>query len=130
MYKVEQVIKGVTYVYEVTAYWDKKKQQARQKRVCIGKRDPKTNKIIPSKMRRPARDCRDFGNYYFLKMITEKIGLAEILKKIFPDIWAEILTCMFYEISERKPLYLCGPWSESTETPNKTILSSPRYPQI
>ncbi|MEI3611132.1 hypothetical protein [Pseudogracilibacillus sp. SO30301A] len=40
---------GVTYVYESTGYWDKEKQQARNHRTCIGKLDPDTGEIFPSK---------------------------------------------------------------------------------
>ena len=50
-HRVEQLNKktGVTYVYESQAYWDKEKKQARSKRVCVGKLDPKTGEFIPSK---------------------------------------------------------------------------------
>ena len=130
MFKVEQIIKGVTYVYEVTSYWDKGKQQARQKRICLGKKDSKTGKLIPSKSRRPVRGCRDFGNYYLLKMICDNIGLTEIIEKVFPDVSNEILTCILYEISERKPLYLCEAWSESTQTPGNAFLSSQRISDL
>ncbi len=37
---------GVVYLYEFTSYWDKEKKQARNTRVCIGKIDPQTDKII------------------------------------------------------------------------------------
>jgi len=40
---------GVTYVYESTSYWDKEKKQARNKQVCIGKLDPVSGELIPSK---------------------------------------------------------------------------------
>ena len=40
---------GVTYVYESTGYWNKEKQQARNTRKCIGKLDPVTGNLIPSK---------------------------------------------------------------------------------
>ncbi len=43
---------GVTYVYEVEEnYWDKEKKQARNKRKLIGKIDPDTGAIIPTKKR-------------------------------------------------------------------------------
>ena len=41
---------GVTYVYESTGYWDKEKKQARNKRICIGKIDPKTGEFVPSNL--------------------------------------------------------------------------------
>ena len=40
---------GVTYVYESSGYWDKNKQQARNKRKCIGKLDLVTGEFVPSK---------------------------------------------------------------------------------
>ena len=40
---------GITYVYETTYYWDKEKQQSRSKRVCIGKVDPVSGEIIPTR---------------------------------------------------------------------------------
>lgn len=45
---------GVTYVYESSGYWDKEKQQARNKRKCIGKLDPVSGELILSKRIRDA----------------------------------------------------------------------------
>ncbi len=39
---------GITYVYESSSYWDKKKKQPRSKRTIIGKIDPKTGEVIPT----------------------------------------------------------------------------------
>ncbi len=44
---------GVTYVYETTSYWDKEKKQPRNTKVCIGKLDPETGEVIPSKQLDP-----------------------------------------------------------------------------
>ena len=44
---------GVTYAYESISYWDKDKQQSRAKRKCIGRVDPETQKIIPTRKRKP-----------------------------------------------------------------------------
>lgn len=121
---IEQKVKNTTYVYRSVGYWDKEKQQARHRRICLGKKDPKTGKLIRSKSHTNPRGCRDYGNFHLLNHITEKTGLATIIQKHFPDSWREILTCAFYEISERKPLYLCGTWSEATQTPGDVTLSS------
>jgi len=43
---------GVTYAYESISYWDKDKQQSRAKRKCIGRVDPETKKIIPTRKRK------------------------------------------------------------------------------
>ncbi len=42
---------GITYAYETTYYWDKEKQLSRSKRTCIGKVDPATGDIIPTRGR-------------------------------------------------------------------------------
>ena len=39
---------GVTYVYESESYWDKDKQQPRNRRRLIGKVDPATGEIVPT----------------------------------------------------------------------------------
>lgn len=38
----------VTYVYESESYWDKEKQQPRNRRKLIGKLDPATGEIVPT----------------------------------------------------------------------------------
>lgn len=42
---------GAKYAFESTSYWDKVKQQPRCKRKYLGKVDPETGKIIPSRGR-------------------------------------------------------------------------------
>ena len=129
-FTVEQTIKGTTYVYRAIGYWDKQKNQARQKRICLGKEDPKTGKLIPSKSQTPPRACRDFGVYYLLETIAQRIGLTPILQEVFPELWQRILTCAFFEVSEKRPLYLCESWTESTETETHEILSSQRISEL
>ncbi len=40
---------GIKYAYESTSYWDKDKKQPRSKRKYLGKVDPETGDIIPSR---------------------------------------------------------------------------------
>jgi hypothetical protein len=40
---------GITYAYENEPYWDKEKQQSRAKRKLIGKVDPETGEIVPTR---------------------------------------------------------------------------------
>ena len=40
---------GTTYAYENEAYWDKEKQQSRAKRKPIGKVDPTSGEIVPTR---------------------------------------------------------------------------------
>lgn len=50
MTQIKQTNKnGITYVYDVQYYWDKEKQQSRSKKKLIGKIDPETQAIIPTR---------------------------------------------------------------------------------
>ena len=118
----EQKIGKYTYVYEAESYWDKEKKQPRQRRVYLGKRDPKTGEIVPTQKTKTVRSVKDYGNVYFLDKLSEQVGLKECLKETYPDLWQEIITCAFFEISEAKPLYLCNPWLELTY--NEQLCSS------
>lgn len=40
---------GVTYVIESKSYWDKEKKQPRSHRTIIGKIDPDTGEVVPTK---------------------------------------------------------------------------------
>ncbi|MGC9523851.1 MAG: IS1634 family transposase, partial [Anaerolineae bacterium] len=122
-YKIEQPIGNNIYVYEVQSYWDKSKQQARQKRKYIGKKDPKTGNIITPRKSNLPRLSKDFGNVYLLKHIAQSIGLTDILKKIFPDDYKEILAFAYYDISESKALYLFKSWIEMTYLPETKALT-------
>ncbi|MDO9534054.1 MAG: transposase, partial [Bacillota bacterium] len=79
---------GVTYVYESSGYWDKDKQQARNTRKCVGKLDPVTGELIPSKRLEdetmlpgkpgpvPSMKCQRlfYGTTYLFDAIGEKLG--------------------------------------------------------
>ncbi len=49
--KVTNKKSGITYVYESFSYWDKEKKQPRNKRKLIGKIDPETGEIVPTRGR-------------------------------------------------------------------------------
>jgi len=131
-YLYKQKIKNSYYVYEIKSHWDKDKKQPRQKRRYLGKVDEKTGEIIP-----PCRNlqdikiksCKDFGNIYLLNEIINEIDLKDTLKEHF-HCWKEILACAFFEIFERKPLYLCNSWLESTTFDILNQLNSQRISEL
>ncbi len=48
---------GVKYAYESISYWDKEKKQPRSKRKYLGRVDPETGEILPSRRKKnPATD--------------------------------------------------------------------------
>ena len=88
-YTVEQKIKGRIYLYKVESYWDKTKKQPRQRRTYIG---PKRNENKDKT--KPFRSClvsKWYGNIFLIQFISDKLGLTEILKSLFPENYQEIL---------------------------------------
>ena len=93
---------GATYVYSVKSYWDKQKNAPRNKQVCVGKLDKSTGEVIPSlRKTKPAResalvgvtaDARVVGPAMLLDKLAIDTGLAEILRRCFPDCHSEIMS--------------------------------------
>ena len=110
-FRVEQQVGKHTYYYDIESYWDKSKKQPRQNRTYLGKKDPETGELVST---HKGYFSLDYGNAYFLYEVAKQLKLHILLKQIFPDIWQELLTCIFFEISEKKALYLCKPWMECT----------------
>ena len=62
--------RGVTYVYDSFSYWDKELKQPRSRRRLLGRRDPDTGELVPTRKPRsmvtPAKaDCgTDYATLY------------------------------------------------------------------
>ncbi|MEW5920147.1 MAG: transposase [Bacillota bacterium] len=131
---------GVTYVYEATSYWDKEKKQARNNQVCIGKLDPETGEVIPSKRLDPlqaaARDpavtatARIVGPALLLDSIDTELELGKILKACFPQMYQQILCMAYYLTMRGEPLSHCEAWSKSHAHPYNNTLTSQRISEI
>lgn len=109
---------GITYAYENEAYWDKEKKQSRSKRKLIGKVDPDTGKIVPTRSypyREPSMGKRSvkpgplpitrmkrsfYGASYLFDEIGKITGISEDLKACFPDTYKQILSVAYYLILE------------------------------
>jgi transposase len=116
---------GITYVYESENYWDKEKQQSRSRRTCVGKLDPVTGALIPSKrLAEPAPPAKRgpvpftetkrlyAGATYLLDAISEKLGIAADLKQCFPDHYKQLLSIAYFLILEdHNPLMRFSKWS-------------------
>ena len=137
---------GVTYAYESTAYWDKEKQQSRAKRKCIGRVDPETKKIIPTrKKKKPVvakktkrgpvpiiYNARNFyGATYLFDRIGDDTGVTEDLRTCFPDGYRQILSIAYYLILEDKnPLSRFPRWSSTHRHPHGDAISSQRSSEL
>lgn len=137
---------GITYAYESISYWDKKKQQSRAKRKCIGRVDPETQKIIPTRKRTlsPAKvtakrgpvpityTARTFyGATYLFDRIGKETGVTDDLKTCFPDSFLQILSLAYYLILEdRNPLSRFPRWAALHRHPYGSVISSQRSSEL
>jgi transposase len=137
---------GTTYAYESSSYWDKEKQQSRAKRKCIGRVDPDTQKIIPTRKRKTpvigaiarrgpvpitwtAR--RFYGATYLFDRIGEDTGVTEDLKTCFPDSYRQLLSIAYYLILEDKnPLSRFPRWAAIHRHPDGSVISSQRSSEL
>lgn len=131
-FRGEQIIKGTTYVFEAVAQWDSEKQQSRQKRIYIGKKDPVTGAFLPNKKYYElygedaditdfqtgfVMKSVDFGNIYLMDQAASACGLKHALEETFPDCWEDILVCAMHSCSENEALYLCEGWAHNSRVP-------------
>lgn len=142
---------GITYAYETTYYWDKEKQQSRSKRTCIGKVDPATGNIIPTRGRAKKDESKTiksvpaktgpkpftaskrlyYGATYLLETFADDIGLTNDLKACFPDIYKKLLSVAFYLILEdNNPLYRFEKWNLTHKHPYGQDIASPRSSEL
>ena len=133
---------GVIYAYKSISFWDKEKKQSRAKRKCIGKVDPVTKKIVPTRKRISDTSkekrvrwqvpingiSRNFyGATYLFDKIVETIGVADDLKKCFPKQYKQLLSIAYYLILEDKnPLSRFPRWSAIHKHPYGKIIPSQR----
>ena len=125
---------GVTYVYEAVSVWDKKKKQATNKQVCIGKSDPKTGELIPSKrlssssvaLRNDNVTATSLvaGPSLLLDSITQELGIEKLLKKCFPDSHKQVLSVVYFLVQKGGALSHCENWCKSHLHPFQQVLTS------
>lgn len=142
---------GITYAYETQYYWDKEKKQSRCKRVCVGKVDPDTGAIVPTRGRAKKGDSKTsksdsvrkasksfteskrlyYGATYLLESFADEIGLTRDLKQCFPDIYKKLLSIAFFLILEdNNPLYRFEKWNLTHKHPYGQDISSPRSSEL
>lgn len=124
---------GVTYVYEAVSTWDKDKKQPINKQVCIGKLNPITGELIPSKRNRDAAAASSqiitatsliAGPTLFLDTITKQLKLDHLLKKCFPENYDEIKSVVYFIVEKGTALCHCEAWCKSHISPSGKVLTS------
>lgn len=133
---------GVTYVYSIEkCYWDKEKKSPRNKQVCVGKLDPATGGIVPSKRRRKIVEqasstldvtatSRVAGPHLILEQITRDHGLDKLLSKCFPDHWELMLSLVYFIVHKGNALSRSEQWSASCLHPFSEPIASQRVSEF
>lgn len=142
---------GITYAYETTYRWDKEKKQSRAVRKCIGKVEPQSGEIVPTRGRgkkgeslhskthvtkqgsKPFSGKKHlyFGATYLLESFANEIGLTHDLQICFPVIYKQILSIAFYLILEdNNPLYRFEKWHLTHKHPYGSDIASPRSSEL
>jgi len=147
----KQRIGKYTYLYESTSFRDEQ-GRPRNKKVKIGKIDPYTDETIytpeyavkhgigqtkPSEkppvvgnIKEILDNVKDYGVFWFLMQIAEKIGLLKILQVAFPSIWKEIFTLACYLVASDKPVMYCEDWLSENEWLDVGSMSSQRVSDL
>ena len=103
-YIVERKVNGNVYLYETESYWDKDKKQPRQRSKYLGPKQRAETKKIKRALEKLV--SKSYGNILFLEEISKSIGVHDVLKECYPDIYKEILANAFYEIIGESKNYL------------------------
>ena len=108
---------GIKYAYDNKPYWDPEKKQSRAKRTLLGKVDPETGEIVPTRpyqKRTPevnqkpkqgpvpvlTTERQFMGASYLLDQIGKETGVEADLKQCFPQDYKQILSLAYYLIME------------------------------
>jgi transposase len=135
----------ITYAYQSEAYWDPQKKQSRSRRTLIGRLDAKTGDIVPTdgRMRKshqdktgkpspaPEASRKFYGATYLLDAIGEELGIAEDLKRCFPETYRQILSTVYYLVLENDtPLYRFEKWGAIHRHPYGKDIPSQRSSEL
>lgn len=140
---------GITYAYENQAYWDKQKKQSRAKRKLIGKLDPATGEIVPTRHYKKSSDapiqgsssscsvdvrtCKRhfFGATHLLDQIGKELGITKDLKDCFPADYEKILSVAYYLIlEENNSLSRFPHWHQLHTHPYGSDINSQRSSEL
>lgn len=129
---------GITYVYESKSYRDPITKQPRATRKLIGKIDPKTGTLIPTRTKEiteknlikqinyiKTMKHTTFGATRFLDILSNKLNVTRTLKNTFPDLYKYILSLSYYMIiEENSSLRKFEKWQLNNETKSDIVLKS------
>jgi hypothetical protein len=135
-YIIHQKVGSHIYLYEAASYRNEK-GNPRNKRTPIGKLDaagqpvykseyiermakagtplsiPKNDSYSRSDI--AASQIKEFGSFYLFKELAARIGLLEIMEKVFPDKWQDIFDLACFIAAGGGPFMYCQGWLSKTD---------------
>ena len=102
--------------------WDRTKEA----RVLIGN----GHRYEADSARAVINSVKDFGVIYFLRELSEKIGLLSILRDTMPGVWQELFCLACYLIAADKPVMYCEDWVASNAGLDVGSMSSQRISDL
>lgn len=150
---IRQKVGDKIYLYESVSFRNAD-GKPRNKRVPIGKIDPKTGNPVykPEYLARMAEEgtpieipatsmifsvediqrssIKDYGAFYLFKGIAQSTGLLGVLEGSLPNYWQEVFNLACYLISSGDPFLYCEDWINSTECLAVGSMSSQRISEL
>lgn len=145
-------VRNTVYLYESESYRDAD-GKVRNNRRIIGKVDPLTGQHVykPEYIEEKgihttdesAQETRlytvndvkrsvvkEYGVFYLLNEITRQIGLTDVLIKVLPSVWKDVLNLAFYIVASGEPALYCEDWLHKSECYSCRELSSQRISEL
>jgi transposase len=117
-------------VYLVESYWDREKQQARQKRTYVGRKDEKTGEVESTQKTSLPKQSRGFGGVFLLKKVIEETKVHLPLKTIFPLTYERMLYLAMFKLLTADPYYLYSCWAEDSVLPDHARMDHQRISEL
>jgi transposase len=102
------------YAYEITSYWDKKKQMPKQKKKYLGRVINKDKKQYEKLLehREPEKLILDFGDTFLLDKYFQKVGMNKLLEEIFQDNSSFAKSAILYRLCYPSAMKYSSRWLE------------------
>ena len=121
---------GTIYVYYTLRAYRNKDGKPTSDEAAIGKKDKETGKLIPNRryyeifqdrklpvtsLLPSPKAVRSCGIVAALMETANRLGLTNLLKKFFPDQWAQMLASAFYILCEGNVMMYIEDWFDETD---------------
>ncbi|MCQ2056576.1 MAG: hypothetical protein MJY64_03875 [archaeon] len=118
-------VSGKKYAYLNESIWDSEKGRCRCIRKCLGHVDPVTGDIVPNRkgLVRESATVTSVGATFFLRNVSDSIGLTNVLKETFDGDWDLFISIVFYIIIEGNSLSKIKYWSIDNDIPYKGVIN-------